>query len=145
MNMRATLFRYCMLASSVALISIAVYYFVGYLGVSIAVGNNGLKPYYQQSIRALWLGFCLQSLLLGVLFALSAYRPHAISRPVMVICGLLPMFEAVLLFSFTGNFLGMLLVATAALLVLFAAALWPAPPPLLPATTPLAAPAAPPL
>jgi hypothetical protein len=142
MNMRATLFRYCMLASSVALISIAVYYFFGYLGVSIAVGNNGLKPYYQQSIRALWLGFCLQSLLLGLLFALSAIRPHAISRPVMVICGLLPMFEAVLLFSFTGNFLGMLLVATAALLVLCAAALWPAAPPLL---VPAMAPPAPPL
>lgn len=128
--MRATLFRYSMLGSSAALIAIAVYYFFGYLGVSIAVGNNGLmKPYYVQSIRALWLGFCLQSGLLGLLFALSALRPHAVSRPMMVICGLLPMFEAVLLFSFTGSFVGMLLVSGAALLVLLAAALWPAPPP----------------
>lgn len=129
MTMRATLFRYSMLGSSAALIAIAVYYFFGYLGVSIAVGNNGLKPYYVQSIRALWLGFCLQSGLLGLLFALAALRPHAVSRPVMVICGLLPMFEAVLLFSFTGSFVGMLLVSGAALLVLLAATLWPAPPP----------------
>jgi hypothetical protein len=128
MTMRSTLFRYAMLGSSAALIAIAVYYFFGYLGVSIAVGNNGLKPYYVQSIRALWLGFCLQSGLLGLLFALSALRPQAISRPVMVICGLLPMFEAVLLFSFTGSFVGMLLVSAAALLVLVAAALWPATP-----------------
>lgn len=125
MNMRARLFRYCMLGSAAALIAIAVYYFIGYLGVAIAVGNNGLQPYYQQSIRALWLGFCLQSLLLGSLFALSALRPRAISKPVMVICGLLPILEAVLLFSFTGSFAGMLLMSLAALLVLTGGALWP--------------------
>ncbi|MEO7775578.1 MAG: hypothetical protein ABIT36_12435 [Steroidobacteraceae bacterium] len=143
--MRAKLFRFCMLTSAVALIGIAIYYFIQYLGVSIAVGNNGLKLYYVQSIRALWLGFCLQSLLLGLLFIVAARRPHSVSRPVMVICGLLPILEAVLLFSFVGHFWGMLLVASAALVVLLGAAVWPAPPVKLRATeTPVAiSPAAP--
>ena len=123
--MKNKLFRYCMLVGAASLIGMTVFYLVTYLGLSIAVGNSGLKPFYQQMIRALWLSFGLQSVLLGVLYLVVAYRPRAVSREVVVICGLVPLAEAVLVMSFTGSYIAMLLLSIAAIFVLFGSTLWP--------------------
>ncbi|MEP7312392.1 MAG: hypothetical protein ABI859_07405 [Pseudomonadota bacterium] len=125
--MRGNLFKYSMLIGAFALLGVAAYYFTTYISLSIALKNSSLVPFYNQSIRAMWLGFCLQACLLGALYLLVAFRPHAISRPVIIICGLLPMVEAVLTFSYTGSFVAMWLLTIAALFVLLAALVWPAP------------------
>jgi hypothetical protein len=124
-TMRNTWFRYSMLIGAIALLGVAAFYFATYLGLSIAVRNSGLTPFYQQTIRAMWLAFCLQACLLGALYTLVAFRPAAISRPVIVICGLLPMVEAVMMFSYTKSFVAMTLLTIAALFVLLGALLWP--------------------
>jgi hypothetical protein len=131
--MRTTSFRYCMLIGAVALAGVAIFYFVNYVVLAVALGNNGLQPFLKQSIRALWLAFACQSLLIGLLYALVAWKPHAVSREVIVIFGLLQLVEAVLLFSFAGSaFVAYLLIA-AAVCVLLGAVLWPK---RLPATAP---------
>lgn len=123
--MRSTGFRYSMLIGAFALLGVAAYYLASYVGLSIALRNSSLEPFYKQTIQAMWLGFCLQACLLGALYCLVAFRPHAISRPVVVICGLLPMVEAVLTFSYTDNFVAMILLTIAALFVLLGSLLWP--------------------
>jgi hypothetical protein len=123
--MRTRSFRYCMLIGAAALAGVAVYYFVTYVAVGIALSNNGIQPFYRQSIRALWLGFGCQSLLLALLYAIVAWRPHAVSREVIVICGLLQLVEAVLLFAFSGNHVAEALLAAAAVFVLIGSVLWP--------------------
>lgn len=128
MSLRNASFRWCMVIGACALLGVAVYYLVTYVGLNIAVANAGLTPFYQQMIRAMWIGYCLQASLLGVLFIVAALRPHWISRPLVVICGLLPLAEAVLAFSFTGSYWLMMLLSAAALLVLVAAMLWPTQP-----------------
>jgi hypothetical protein len=114
-----------MLIGAAALLGVALYYGFGYVGLNIAVGNSGLKPFYQQTMRALWLGYCLQASLLGMLFTVAALRPHWISRPLLVICGLLPLAEGILALSFAGSYWLMMMLFCAAIFVLIGALLWP--------------------
>ncbi|MET0292491.1 MAG: hypothetical protein ABW136_09005 [Steroidobacteraceae bacterium] len=137
MSVRETSFRWCMVIGAGALLGVAIYYLVTYVGLNIAVQNAGLTTFYQQTIRAMWIGYTLQASLLGVLFLVAAFRPHWISRPVLVICGLLPLAEAVLGMSYTGSYVLMLMLACAALFVLLGAALWPSQLAALPAATPV--------
>lgn len=137
MSVRDTSFRWCMWVSAAALLGVALFHALTYMRMSVVIAEAAIDPFYRQTIRALWLGYCLQALLLGLLFVVAAMRPAWISKPLLVICGLLPLAEAVLAFSFTGSYTAMLLLSCAALFVLLGAALWPQP-------VPVAAPRQPP-
>jgi hypothetical protein len=127
--LRLKSFRICMLVGACALGGVALYYFVNYAVVlSIALGNSGVRPALQASIRAMWLAFAFQALLIGLLYTLVAFRPRAVSREVIVIFGLLQLVEAALLFMFSGSLWVALLLTAAAAFVLCGAFLWPAPP-----------------
>ncbi|MEO6081309.1 MAG: hypothetical protein ABIQ86_16290 [Steroidobacteraceae bacterium] len=123
--MKLASFRYCMIIGAIALVGVALFYFSRYFVLSIALANNGLQPELTQSIRALWLAFACQALLIGVLYALVAWKPHAVSREVIVIFGLLQLVEAVLQFSFSGSGIAAGLLIAAALFVLLGSTLWP--------------------
>jgi hypothetical protein len=123
--MRLTSFRYCMLIGALALGGLALFYFVGFINLSIALSNNGTQPELTQSIRALWLAFACQALLIGLLYALVSWKPHAVSREVIVILGLLQLVEAILQFFFAGSGVVAILLVVAALFVLLGSVLWP--------------------
>jgi hypothetical protein len=123
--MKLTSFRYCMTVGALALIGLAVYYFSKYIVLAIALNNNDLQADLEHSIRAMWLAFAFQALLIGALYALVAWKPHAVSREVIVILGMLQMVEAVLLFSFSGSGIAAALLTGAAFFVLVGSALWP--------------------
>ena len=125
MSFRNSSFRTCMLIGAFALLAAAVFYGFSYIGVSSVIRTANFTPFYAASIRSLWMGYCLQSALLGVLFIVAALRPQWISRPLVVICGLMPLSQAVLALSSTGNLVGMGLMFIAAIFVLIGAMLWP--------------------
>lgn len=120
-------FRCCQLLAAGCLVVAAGFQIVGYVTASIAVANSGLEPYLQRSFRALWLGSALQSLLLAAIFLLAGLRPRWISRPVVVLCGLLPIASSTLFFAFVGSGWGQALSGLSALAVLGAALIWPKP------------------
>jgi len=126
-----------MLVGALALGAVAIYYFVSYVELTIALGNNGLQLSLKQSIEALWLTFACHALLIALLYLLVAYKPRAVSREVIVLLGLIQLVEAVLLFAMAGSHISSLLLAVAALFVLIGALLWPKPP--LPEEQPAAA------
>jgi hypothetical protein len=128
MSVRNTSFRTCMLIGAIALLGAAVFYGFGYIGVSSVIRTANFTPFYAESIRSLWIGYCLQSGLLGVLFIVAAIRPYWISRPLVVICGLMPLAQATLALSSTGNVIAMVLMSIAAIFVLLGSLLWPAQP-----------------
>jgi hypothetical protein len=123
--MKLASFRYCMIIGALALIGLALFYFMKYVELSIALNNNGLQPGLKDYIRALWLAFACQALLIGSLYALVAWKPHAVSREVIVIFGLLQLVEAGLLFSFAGSGIAAALLLAAAFFVMLGSALWP--------------------
>lgn len=123
--MKEKAFRYCMLIGAAALGAVAIFYFVGFVELKIALNNNGLQPSLQQSIEGLWLAFAFHGLLIALLYLLVAYKPRSVSREVIVLMGLIQLVEAVLLFATAGNRISSLLLALAALFVLVGALLWP--------------------
>jgi len=134
-------FHYCMLIGAVALAGVAMYYFLGYtFRLSVALDNNDLEPALDHAVRAQWLAFACQSLLIALLYVLVAFKPHAVTREVIVLMGLLQLVECVLLFVFSGSNVAAGLLIVASLFVLAGAVLWPKKPP--PAA---ASPAAPPV
>lgn len=137
--MKQKSFRFCMLVGAVALLSIAIFYFTTYLfRVSVALDNNDLEPFIERSVRALWLCFASQALLIGLLYLLVAFRPHTVSREVIVLLGLGQLVEMVLLLVFADSRTVASLLAIASLFVLCGAVLWPKK---LAAAAPAAAPA----
>jgi hypothetical protein len=129
--MKLTSFRFCMLIGALALIGLALFYLSKYVVLAIALNNNDLQPDLEASIRAMWLAFACQALLIGALYALVAWKPHAVSREVIVILGMLQLVEAVLQSSFAGSGIVAILLSVAALFVLIGSVLWPkrTPPP----------------
>jgi hypothetical protein len=124
--MKLKSFRYCMLVAAASLVGVAVFYLSYYaIIISVALDNSGIKPFIADSMRAMWLAFACQSLLIGLLYALVAFRPRAVSREVIVLLGLLQLVEAVLLLTFAGSKTAALLLAATATFVLIGAALWP--------------------
>jgi hypothetical protein len=116
-----------MLIGALALGSLAIFYFAKFIELSIALSNNGTQPELRQSIRALWLAFACQALLIGLLYALVSWKPHTVSREVIVILGMLQLVEAVLQFSFAGSGIVAGLLVVTALFVLLGSILWPKP------------------
>jgi len=115
--MRSAAYRWCLWIAAGCLAAAAVAQLAGYLTASIAVANSGLEPDLRQSFRALWLGAALQSLLLAAIFGIAGWRPGAVSRAVILLCGLLPIAGAALFFTMVGNGWGQSLAALAAIAV----------------------------
>jgi hypothetical protein len=114
-----------MLVGTIALGSVAVFYFVNYVTLTIALDNNGLQLELKQSIQSLWLAFACHGLLIALLYLLVAFKPHAVSREVIVILGMLQLVEAMLLFFFSGSQIAATALGVAAVFVLLGALLWP--------------------
>lgn len=125
MPMRVRAFRLCMVIAACALLGVALYYFFNYVVLDIALDNSGVRAGLQASVRAMWLAFACQALLIALLYALVAFRPRAVSREVIVLFGLLQLLEAVLLFTFAGNQWMAVLLVGAAVCVLLGSILWP--------------------
>jgi hypothetical protein len=97
--------------------------FMGYFfNLSVALDNNSLEPMLDHSIRAQWLAFASQALLISLLYLLVAFKPHSVTREVIVLLGLLQMVECILLFAFSGSTVAAGLLIIASLFVLAGAA-----------------------
>ena len=119
-------FHYCMLIGAISLAGVALSYFLNYFfKLSVALDNNHLEPLLDQSIRAQWLAFAFQALLIALLYLLVAFRPHAVTREVIVLLGLLQLVECILLFLFSGSTVAAGLLIVASMFVLAGAVLWP--------------------
>jgi hypothetical protein len=124
--MKNASFHYCMLIGALSLAGVALYYFLGYFfTLGVALDNNSLEVSLDHALRAQWLAFACQSLLIASLYVLVAFKPHAVTREVIVLLGMLQMVECVLLFVFSGSNVAAGLLIAASLFVLAGAALWP--------------------
>lgn len=103
--------------ASACLLLLAVIHAGGYAVAGIAISNSGLKPVYQATFRGLWLGFSLQALVVAAILALAALRPAAISRSVIVLCGLMPLVSGAILASTLESPAASLLLIGASVLV----------------------------
>lgn len=123
--MRSASFRYCMLISAFSLGAVSVYFFIKYWELHIALNNSGVVGDLQHWIRALWLAFASQGLLIALLYGLVASKPHSVSRAVIVLLGLLHLIESILQFGFSGSKIVAGLLIITSVFVLIGALIWP--------------------
>lgn len=120
---RQKLGRWSLLLGAACLFALAVYQTVGYVGASFALSQSSLNPFYKSAFKALWLGMALQTALVAVLVFVGALQPTRLSGPALVITSLIPLTGAALLAAFLSSFVGTLVLAVAAVLVLTGALL----------------------
>jgi hypothetical protein len=77
------------------------------------VSNTGLETWLKNAIRALWIAFLLQAVVVAALFVLAAFRQGVLSPAALLATGLLPLLSALLVFSYMGSYLGTIAVAVA--------------------------------
>ncbi|MDP9051749.1 MAG: hypothetical protein M3O31_13675 [Acidobacteriota bacterium] len=70
-----------------------------------AIDASGLAHFYAGSSKALWLADAATLILVGCIYALIAWRPGSISRPLAILVALIPAGTAVMLYSFLGPFI----------------------------------------
>lgn len=67
--------------------------------------------------RAIWLLYASHLVLLAAILIYAALRPGAVTGPLLVLCGLIPAVDALVMLAFVGAFPGNALLALAAVLV----------------------------
>ena len=98
--------RILLLAAAVLLAAIGLVLAVAFGDADIAVSNTGLETWLKNAIKALWIGFLLQALVVAALFVLAAFRQEMLSPAALLAAGLPPLLSALLVFSFMGSYLG---------------------------------------
>ena len=107
------------------LLVIALLHASGYFFAKVATEYSGVKSEYHAVFRGLRLGSAVQALIVAVILGLAAVRPNAVSSPVIVLCGLLPLVGTAMVAWSTSNAVGSILLAVTALLVVAGALLRP--------------------
>jgi len=96
---------------------------LGYRPVTAQLATSGMQAPWQAGIKGLWLIFSLHLVIVGALFLVACVRPGSVSKTVLVIAGLVPVGDTVMLYSFVGLFIGTVALAIAAVLVYVGVAL----------------------
>lgn len=119
------LFRISMLGAAIVIAGVATYFFGSYWAANIAISNSGLKPFFQDSSRAMWLGFCLQLAVIALVFFIAALRPQLLSRTIVLLLSLMPILATVMLFWFAASRVGSYFLAIGGALTLVGVLTWP--------------------
>ncbi len=132
---RRPVLSYLLFAGAGCLLLIAAIHGAGYAAVDLAVRNSGLTPWFQNSFRALWLGYSLQLTVIAAILAAAAWKPGTVSKAVTILCGLLPLPSGLLLAHYNASVVTTVAFLVAAVLIVggalgtpgFAAGRQPAP------------------
>jgi hypothetical protein len=84
---------------------------------SAALLRVQLPPFFSNSFKALWLADSTTMFVLAAVLATIAIRPSTVTKPVVLLLGMIPLFVAALIYFFLGGFFAAhLLLATAVLI-----------------------------
>jgi hypothetical protein len=91
----------------------------GFNRMSAAAAKSDLAPFVGKGLKVLWLQDSVIAVVLAFIFAMSAGKPSAIPRWVIVVLAFVPLATAGFVYYFIGSFIGghvFLLAGAAALL-----------------------------
>jgi hypothetical protein len=117
--------RWAIGAAGVILVGTACLHAIGYRPLIEQLAASSIHPAWLAGLKGLWLVFSLHLIILGALFLAAAIRPSWVTKPVLLIAGLVPATDTVVLFAFVGVFMGTVFLGFAALLVYVGVTLWP--------------------
>jgi hypothetical protein len=112
-----------MLAGAAAiLIATAVLHGFGFTRVDSLLSHAEMPETWRDAVRMVWIIYAAHLLLIAAMLAYAAGRSHAVPGALLMICGLIPAIDALLMLIYVGDFIGSLLLGLAAVLVFGAVA-----------------------
>jgi len=112
-----------MLAGAAAiLVALAALHGFGFGAIDNLLTHADLPESWRDALRFIWIAYAAHLLLLAAILAYSAGRGHAVPGALLLICGLIPTVDAVLMLLYLGDFIGTSLLGFAAVLVFGAVA-----------------------
>ena len=115
--------RWLIAGAGILLVATAAVHAAGYPSVSTAVLTSGLSPPLIAAVRALWLMFSVQLVILAIVVILA--RSVSGARRIVLACALIPAADTALLLRFAGWFVGSFGLAAATVLLVLGGLLLP--------------------
>ncbi|HEX5436579.1 MAG TPA: hypothetical protein VFW98_05450 [Gemmatimonadaceae bacterium] len=112
--------------AAVILLLTAALHARGYANVSKAVSVAGMPPFLRQTSPGLWLFFAWHLLALAAVACWAGLRGVQSARPLLVFCTAMVIVDTAFAYTLGGVFVGTLMLAAAAVLLLGATLRWPA-------------------
>ena len=117
MSRRENLSRWALGAAGIIMVATAGLHAMGYRPLVAQLAASSIAPAWLAGVQGLWLIFSIHLVILGGLFLTAAIRLTGVDKRILVIAGLVPTADTVVLFAFVGVFVGTILLGIAALLV----------------------------
>ena len=115
--------RWLILLGSIILFCAGCMHVIGYSFLIPVLAKAGLDPKILGALKAVWLVFSVELLVLSPAFVWISRRPGA--RSLLLFLSLIPVIDAVLMYYFVGPFIGDYLVTAGAVLLVAGAWLLP--------------------
>ncbi len=115
--------RWLILLASIALFCAGCMHVVAYSFLTPVLAKAGLDPKILGALKAVWLVFSVELMVLAPAFVWISRRPGA--RSLLLFLSLIPVIDAVLMYYFVGPFIGDYLVTAGAVLLVAGAWLLP--------------------
>jgi hypothetical protein len=115
--------RWLILLASIVLFCAGCMHVIGYSFLIPVLVKAGLDPKILGAVKAVWLVFSVELVLLAPAFVWLSRRPGA--RSLLLFLALIPVIDAVLMYYFVGPFIGDYLVTAGAVLLVAGAWLLP--------------------
>jgi hypothetical protein len=116
------------LASLALIVAAALHGILGYPAVSGALHATDVPQRMISALKAVWLFVSWHWVAVDIFALMAAFARTSPRRAILLLCGLVPLVDAVGAYSALGLFIGDELLAVAALAFLASAALFPPPP-----------------
>ena len=91
-------------SAGVVMIVTAGFHAAGYRPLVEQLAASNIQAAWLAGVKGLWLVFSLHLVIVGSLFLLAGIRPGCVGKTVLLIAGLVPVGDAIVLFSFVGIF-----------------------------------------
>lgn len=108
--------------AALILVVTAVMHGSSFFKVDALIAQPAIPDPWRDDVRALWLVYSVHLVLVAAILAYAALHPRAIPGTLLVLCGLFPAVDALLLVVFIGGVYGNVLLGLASVLVFGAAA-----------------------
>lgn len=118
MATRMTMAKVLLTLAALTLVATAALHGSGYASISKLLGESNLPGALGVSMRALWVDFSVQLIILAALLGVAVARPTPGARIVVLVCGLGLAVDTLVLGAIVGLFVGTVALALASLLTL---------------------------
>jgi hypothetical protein len=114
---KASLSKWALGSTGMILIAMGCLHSLGYGPFSEALAGTNLEAFWQGGVKGLSLIYTVHLIIIGSIVLTAAVRPRAVGQPILIVIGLIPVTDALLLLAFVGVFVGSIFLGAATALL----------------------------